>query len=101
MGHCYGPAADMKWRASEMFDAEQLEANGSTYNIYNRVESSDLMKMHLVDRFVVNVGLCLCQSRKDECSPLLYDVGQRRIVNNFKNVAEMAVRMLFFRSNTC
>src|SRR6267142_6526689 len=93
MIHVDRAAANMERRRHEALNAEQFETDRSANYINYGIECAHFMKVHLLDRLVVDTRLGFRQTRKDLRRAILNTLGQTRLVNDLENIGKMAVCM--------
>ena len=81
-------AAHIERRGNDAIDAQRLERVHRPNDVDNRVERADFVKVNTLDGRTVNGGLCLRQSVEQSLRSLLPSRGERRTVNQTRNLRE-------------
>ena len=71
-------AADVQRRAHNLVHAEPFEAKHGADDVDDRVESTDFVQVHLLDRHVMNRGLDFGQALEQRFRAIAAGGGQRR-----------------------
>ena len=95
MGALHRSTANVERRADELIDRERLGSNGRANNVDDCVGGSDLVKVNLLQRNVVNLGFSGAECKKDLAGQLLHAFTQRSGIDDLQNIVQMpAMRML-------
>src|SRR5206468_3979845 len=80
-------------RANDALDAEQVEANGSSHDVRDRIDGTDFMKVNLLNRRTVDLRLWFREFAKDASRQLLLPDGERAAVDHRRDVVQVAMLM--------
>ncbi len=91
-------AAKLNGRTLNNVGCQLVNTDGSAYNIYNGINGTNFMKMHIINWFIVNTGLCIRNFGKNSQTQifhLIIEVGCCNHLLDFK-VRIMMVMILDF-----
>src|ERR1051325_4192636 len=101
MRHIYSAAATVQRGTNKSLNIQQLETDCSANDIDNRVECSDLVKVHSFNWFVVNMRFRFRQSRKNCHGALFHTVSQLRIRDDLFDIGQGTVVIRINSSCDC
>ena len=86
-----GAAADVERRRDDPVGPQLLQREHGTDDVDDRIEGTDLVQMHPVERCPVNAGLDLAQAVKQLLGARLPLAAQRRAVDEPTDLGQAAV----------
>ena len=86
-------AADVERGRDDPVGAKPLEREHRADDVDDRVEGADLVKMHFLDRHVVNRGFDVREPLKQRLRSIAARRRQRRLVDQLEDARQMPVRM--------
>src|SRR5215213_5924390 len=89
----------MKRRTGEALDLQSVETDCRANHVDDGIERTDLVKVNVIDRLVMNTRFSFGKSREDLHRTLLHSVRQCRTVDNLFNIRERSVAVLVCRLN--
>ncbi len=85
----HGSAPHIQRRTNKLLDTESTEPDCGADDVDDSVSRADLVKVNLLQRNVVNLGLGCAQRQKDLAGQLLGALMKRRRGDDGKDVGEM------------
>src|SRR6267154_753445 len=91
MRHFCCATSDVERGAGEFLDAEGVKADAGAYDVYDRVDGADFVKMNLLKGHVVNAGFGFAQFFEDSGSALAHLRSEPRFFEDFEDRTEGAM----------
>src|SRR6266403_1071088 len=91
MRHFCCATSDVERGACEFLDAEGVKADAGAYDVYDRVDGADFVKMNLLKGHVVNAGFGFAQFFEDSGSALAHLRSEPRFFEDFEDRTEGAM----------